>query len=66
MQLPDAGCDDSQAQGGQVSSAGRRNQRGTVQQTLQRIDVPKFLKQLDDLFRAGRIKVGRGYSGRVY
>jgi maltooligosyltrehalose synthase len=62
--LLDIDCRNSQTQDEQISNA--RRQRRTAQQAFPRVDVPHFLKQLDELIKAGRIEIGRGHTGRVY
>jgi hypothetical protein len=60
----DAGC--GVAKGEQGSGSSRPNQRRTAHESLHKVDIPKFLKQLDELIKIGRIRVCRGHTDRVY
>jgi hypothetical protein len=60
----DADYRSSQTEEGRTSSA--KQQRSLAPQWQPPVDVERFLNQLDDLIKTGRIRVGRGHTGRVY
>jgi hypothetical protein len=60
----DADCRGSQAEERQTSNA--RQPRRAAQQRQPPVNIERFLNQLDDLIKAGRIRVGRGHTGRIY
>jgi hypothetical protein len=60
----DVGCRSSQAEEGQTSDAKQPRRAARPEQPP--VNVERFLNQLDNLIKTGRIRVGRGQTGRIY